>query len=241
MNSGGDPLRCSGCDVNHDVSGNRSGLVTGIEHPCIASPIGPPTALDPRSLVDMAADHDVWLPTINPRSQVVVRVLPGAGCTQTSTSRRRVIHPDPFGRPIFGRLRQLSVDLFTRHRPIPPGADRETHIIKVDAVAIDMKSLDVQPAKPTGALLAMITRSIKIVVTGRGQHDGLRRKPLEILRDDNDLDLQRHRINNMQMIARQHHYVELSRTTDEPIELRKSIVDIGGTQQPHHITAICAA
>ena len=146
-------------------------LLAGVEDPGLAEPRVPRAALDPRRLVDVAAQHDVRPVLVDPAGEVVVGELAAAvvaehGARPAASGRARSSARG-------GRLRRLG-ELVGDGLPVAGPSHHGQMVNRVPSTSTDVPStwMRSSPAacSHAGHLLAVRARAVEVVVAGRRQH-----------------------------------------------------------------------
>ena len=124
-------------------------------------------------------------------------------------------------------LGQLGGDRVTAVRPVPPRADRDERVTDEHGVAVGQYAATPSLLEPQSGAFAIGVLTVEIVVAGADDEAPGGVQQVEVLQHHHGLGVEGDSRGDVQLIAGHHHEVEVGRTSDDPIELRQGVVEVG--------------
>ena len=142
------------------------------------------------------------------------------------------MHPDPARGTPPGVAGEMPGHLHTPEAAIVPGADGEERVADEARIAVGRHVPGARAGDPAGDELALAVPAVEVVVA-RGDHQG---RPAadapHVALHDEGLGRAGDGGGDIEMVAGDHHEVDMPGRLDHPVELPKVIVQVGDEQAP---------
>ena len=141
--------------------------------------------------------------------------------------------PDPSLQPRCGSLAKLAVDPLLHKRSIPPRTDREKSVADGQTVAVAGNAELADLADPSRDLFALGAAFVEVMISRAKDHFGNAGQQRQILPHHHNLSPEIDHRSNVERISGEDDEVEMWRRTEQPIELRQRIMQIGNDKTAH--------
>ncbi len=206
---------------------HRADLPAGVEDPRRADAIDPRAVGLERRLVHVAGEDDVGLVLVDPASEIGVAVVAPARPAGWRPQRRPVVDPHPSPRASCGIGGELRLDQCAPGGTVPPGADGDQRVVDEDRAPVRGDAFPARFREPERGTFVVVVGPGEIVVP-RADCDHRRLlDEREVAQHHHDLRVERHARADVEVVAGQHHQVEVGGGLDDPIELPQRVVKVG--------------
>ena len=137
------------------MGGDAADLIPGIEDPRASDAVRPCAVWLERCLVYVAGEHGVGLVGLDPVPKIRVTVFTPPGPRRGRADGRPVVYPEPSSKAPAMVGSQLRSDTFASQGSVPPRADGDEGVAKLERVTVGRDTQASHLRQPQGRLLAL--------------------------------------------------------------------------------------